>query len=166
MMKITMRTWYIGTPRYCRPFLPGGASMRCLWETMHGGGGGADPDGLRSEVWGLKGLASQRARVSEGSCLKGLASQRARVSEGWRPEGWRLRGLVSQRAGVSKCKSPPVRGNPWQADLCGAEGDRTPDLVNAIHALSQLSYSPKSRWYRNQDTETFLKCQSHNFQRE
>ena len=25
---------------------------------------------------------------------------------------------------------------------CGAEGDRTPDLVNAIHALSQLSYSP------------------------
>ncbi len=26
--------------------------------------------------------------------------------------------------------------------FCGAEGDRTPDLVNAIHALSQLSYSP------------------------
>ena len=25
---------------------------------------------------------------------------------------------------------------------CGAEGDRTPDLVSAIHALSQLSYSP------------------------
>ena len=24
----------------------------------------------------------------------------------------------------------------------GAEGDRTPDLVNAIHALSQLSYGP------------------------
>ena len=24
----------------------------------------------------------------------------------------------------------------------GAEGDRTPDLVNAIHALSQLSYCP------------------------
>ena len=24
----------------------------------------------------------------------------------------------------------------------GAEGDRTPDLVNAIHALSQLSYIP------------------------
>jgi hypothetical protein len=26
----------------------------------------------------------------------------------------------------------------------GAEGDRTPDLVNAIHALSQLSYGPRS----------------------
>jgi hypothetical protein len=26
----------------------------------------------------------------------------------------------------------------------GGEGDRTPDLVNAIHALSQLSYAPHS----------------------
>ena len=26
--------------------------------------------------------------------------------------------------------------------LYGGEGDRTPDLVNAIHALSQLSYAP------------------------
>src|SRR5262249_673796 len=26
----------------------------------------------------------------------------------------------------------------------GAEGDRTPDLVNAIHALSHLSYGPSS----------------------
>jgi hypothetical protein len=25
---------------------------------------------------------------------------------------------------------------------CGAEGDRTPDLMVANHALSQLSYSP------------------------
>ncbi len=30
--------------------------------------------------------------------------------------------------------------------ICGAEGDRTPDLVNAIHALSQLSYSPIGRF--------------------
>ena len=27
----------------------------------------------------------------------------------------------------------------------GGEGNRTPDLVNAIHALSQLSYSPRAR---------------------
>jgi hypothetical protein len=26
--------------------------------------------------------------------------------------------------------------------IYGAEGDRTPDLMNAIHALSQLSYGP------------------------
>jgi hypothetical protein len=43
-------------------------------------------------------------------------------------------------------------GPPWRNDLHsgsssvegghGGEGDRTPDLVNAIHALSQLSYAP------------------------
>lgn len=26
----------------------------------------------------------------------------------------------------------------------GVEGDRTPDLMNAIHALSQLSYDPNA----------------------
>ena len=26
--------------------------------------------------------------------------------------------------------------------LCGAEGDRTPDLIHAMDALSQLSYGP------------------------
>ena len=29
-------------------------------------------------------------------------------------------------------------------DIGGDEGDRTPDLMNAIHALSQLSYVPMS----------------------
>ena len=34
-------------------------------------------------------------------------------------------------------------GSPRAASLrSGGEGDRTPDLVNAIHALSQLSYAP------------------------
>ena len=28
----------------------------------------------------------------------------------------------------------------------GDEGDRTPDLMNAIHALSQLSYVPKRNY--------------------
>ena len=32
---------------------------------------------------------------------------------------------------------------PYLIDLIGGdEGDRTPDLMNAIHALSQLSYVP------------------------
>ena len=30
----------------------------------------------------------------------------------------------------------------WFGDFGGAEGDRTPDLLNAIQALSQLSYGP------------------------
>ena len=29
----------------------------------------------------------------------------------------------------------------------GAEGDRTPDLMNAIHALSHLSYGPVIKYY-------------------
>ena len=42
----------------------------------------------------------------------------------------------------------PARRNGARARLpsgarrSGGEGDRTPDLVNAIHALSQLSYAP------------------------
>ena len=48
------------------------------------------------------------------------------------------------------CRSPFLRKNPFQALPAivlfgGAERDRTADLVNAIHALSQLSYSPKKR---------------------
>jgi hypothetical protein len=35
-----------------------------------------------------------------------------------------------------------ARGRP-SVLLCGDKGDRTPDLVNAIHALSQLSYIPE-----------------------
>src|SRR5436190_22328977 len=31
---------------------------------------------------------------------------------------------------------------PAPQSYSGGEGDRTPDLVNAIHALSQLSYAP------------------------
>src|SRR3989442_123537 len=52
--------------------------------------------------------------------------------------------LIAQWAGiyhpvsalpVRLCDRPTCR-------LSGGEGDRTPDLVNAIHALSQLSYAP------------------------
>ena len=30
--------------------------------------------------------------------------------------------------------------------FCGAAGDRTPDLMTASHALSQLSYGPRNGW--------------------
>src|SRR5919106_1138799 len=36
--------------------------------------------------------------------------------------------------------SPRLPPDRWL--ISGGEGDRTPDLVNAIHALSQLSYAP------------------------
>ena len=35
-----------------------------------------------------------------------------------------------------------VRTLRVESEIGGAEGDRTPDLMNAIHALSQLSYGP------------------------
>ena len=35
----------------------------------------------------------------------------------------------------------------------GDEGDRTPDLMNAIHALSQLSYVPKRNYESNCEYE-------------
>jgi hypothetical protein len=37
-----------------------------------------------------------------------------------------------------------VGGGLWM-EIGGAEGDRTPDLCNAIAALSQLSYGPEIR---------------------
>ncbi len=36
----------------------------------------------------------------------------------------------------------PASAPAWRRLTSGGEGDRTPDLVNAIHALSQLSYAP------------------------
>ncbi len=38
-------------------------------------------------------------------------------------------------------------------EICGAKGDRTPDLVTASHALSQLSYSPVQLISRRQYIE-------------
>ena len=39
--------------------------------------------------------------------------------------------------------APTAETGPWNGPgESGGEGDRTPDLVNAIHALSQLSYAP------------------------
>ena len=45
------------------------------------------------------------------------------------------RSLASAHGARNAHPSARIRGN-------GGEGDRTPDLVNAIHALSQLSYAP------------------------
>ena len=41
-----------------------------------------------------------------------------------------------------KQKTPLMQGFK-RVNLCGAERNRTADLLNAIQALSQLSYSPK-----------------------
>jgi hypothetical protein len=59
-------------------------------------------------------------------------------------------GVEKDQAAVS-LKTCVVRPNTKSTDggalspdsIGGDEGDRTPDLMNAIHALSQLSYIPK-----------------------
>ena len=53
----------------------------------------------------------------------------------------------SREAVRSLAPVPPRRNDPMTGFVFGrrgygGEGDRTPDLVNAIHALSQLSYAP------------------------
>gem|GEM_PF-1358041 len=55
---------------------------------------------------------------------------------------WRPRAITHD---PSEEKKPPIRRSLCESASCfdgGAEGDRTPDLLNAIQALSQLSYSP------------------------
>ena len=41
------------------------------------------------------------------------------------------------------CGCECVRMRIIETKSCGAEGDRTPDLIHAMDALSQLSYGPK-----------------------
>jgi hypothetical protein len=52
---------------------------------------------------------------------------------------------VSQRKRMLSLETAGERENPAGAGLCtdGARGTRTPDLLGAIQALSQLSYSPE-----------------------
>ncbi len=40
------------------------------------------------------------------------------------------------------CSQPLLYTGGCLLAVCGAEGIRTPDLISAIDALSQLSYSP------------------------
>ena len=46
--------------------------------------------------------------------------------------------MTEKKRGASQLANPLIF-------FGGAEGDRTPDLMNAIHALSQLSYSPNEQ---------------------
>ncbi len=62
------------------------------------------------------------------------------------------KGVLYQLSYSREADNSSARPAPAQRPKCtgltrpkrghGGEGDRTPDLVNAIHALSQLSYAP------------------------
>ena len=44
---------------------------------------------------------------------------------------------------IVRARMPRSGGHPKRQKNGGAEGNRTPDLYNAIVALSQLSYGPE-----------------------
>jgi hypothetical protein len=81
------------------------------------------------------------------------ASSASRAGNGTRTRDPNLGKVVLYQLSYSReaddFSVPPA---PAQRPICvgltrpkrehGGEGDRTPDLVNAIHALSQLSYAP------------------------
>ena len=60
--------------------------------------------------------------------------------------------LMEQTLREKQKKSPCLQGLSSSDAGChgmsngGAEGVRTPDLMSARHALSQLSYSPEKTW--------------------
>ena len=53
--------------------------------------------------------------------------------------------IAGVEAALSQKKGAARKSGPFSFLIGGAEGDRTPDLMTASHALSQLSYSPENR---------------------
>src|SRR5262249_14299073 len=81
---------------------------------------------------------AERDRTVPLSLRSGVTPSRS-VSRGLRPLVPRRRSTVRSLPGSRECGG--------KNSLGGAERDRTVDLLNAIQALSQLSYSP-TRWAR------------------
>src|SRR5690349_17432743 len=75
-----------------------------------------------------------------------VADLQTRAGNGTRTRDPDLGKVVLYQLSYSRnCRWQTYRALPDGATFpsaSGGEGDRTPDLVNAIHALSQLSYAP------------------------
>ena len=132
----------------------------------------AAPVGASDGAAGMPVRAARRPRRGGGPALRARrrrAGRRAEVSGGARrgPRPGRRRGAGGvgrlRRSEPHRCgvrlhgSGRPSKRNPRRlmprGFLRGAEGDRTPDLMTASHALSQLSYGPgfgsgglASRW--------------------
>ena len=83
--------------------------------------------------------------------LRPSASESGKRDSNPRPQPWQGCALPTElfpRSGENFSARPaaaqrPTLGRARLKGASGGEGDRTPDLVNAIHALSQLSYAPE-----------------------
>src|SRR5437016_14114519 len=74
----------------------------------------------------------------------GPTVRQGRAGNGTRTRDPNLGKVVLYQLSYSRVSRADPKGNgPGLSGVPnGGEGDRTPDLVNAIHALSQLSYAP------------------------
>src|SRR2546429_7964052 len=99
--------------------------------------------------------APPRVAVSSSHGPGVRPSERGKRDSNPRPQPWQGCALPTElypRAAAKSNRSvgrvstaPTSPTSPTSPTLLvsGGEGDRTPDLVNAIHALSQLSYAPR-----------------------
>ena len=82
----------------------------------------------------------------------------ARAGNGTRTRDPNLGKVVLYQLSYSRtyyrgCTARPATGSPRLTAGDGGEGNRTPDLLNAIQALSQLSYAPMKRAFTAADQE-------------
>jgi hypothetical protein len=82
-----------------------------------------------------------------GSLVRSSLGRSVEKPDGQRPdrddaEKDQSEGDVRLTLGVVLCETVHLVFPCNARRACGAAGDRTPDLMSAIHALSQLSYSP------------------------
>ncbi len=82
-------------------------------------------------------MCSCRVLLSAGPPVR-----RFRAGNGIRTRDPNLGKVVLYQLSYSRRWTPPSRPVQQMYSTDGGEGNRTPDLVNAIHALSQLSYAP------------------------
>ena len=111
---------------------------------LPGGRGGTRVRGARR--WG----AARAARRGAGhaGCDGAVSKSRASTRVGARGSGSdrdsdRIRTGSAAAAGSGSGSVPGAGSGAAKSRRGGAEGDRTPDLLHAMQALSQLSYSPE-----------------------
>ena len=98
----------------------------------------------RHRHWSLKPAclpisARGRSTVPNEVTTVRCAEQSGMLEEGLEPS----RGHPHRVLNPARLPIPPPE--PYSSHHDGAEGNRTPDLLNAIQALSQLSYGPLTR---------------------
>ena len=118
-----------GIPRLKDTVSGPGDKLRHLWRGETVGHRGATGGGVS---WSVPWALPWRKRVGIEPTIPGTNPESTDLKSA---KAARPHALPTERARLSR---------PVERDLGGADGDRTRDLVNAIHARSQLRHSPNS----------------------